>query len=214
MHCRANRWPIPMLDSKGAEGSNRASTVRVRRRFRMACGSTTPSPSAMKLVEPSPVWRNAFLDMARECEDAGEYRYALALQDFDAYLRRIENGRVAQAQREGWIPGTEFWLEDGGSIVACVRLRFWLDAALENEGGHIGYDVRPSMRLRGYGTALLGLALVEARARGIARVRVTCDADNLGSIKVIERNGGTYAGSGVSATTQKLVRQYWIESSS
>jgi predicted acetyltransferase len=152
--------------------------------------------------------------MARECDAAGEHRYALALADFDAYLRKVESGRGTEGHPEGWIPGTEFWLEDHETIIACARLRFWLTPAQEYEGGHIGYDVRPSRRQRGYGTALLGLALVEARGRGISRVRVTCDADNIGSIKVIERNGGSYAGSVVSVETQKLVRQYWIESCS
>jgi predicted acetyltransferase len=96
-------------------------------------------------------------------------------------------------------------------IVGCVRLRLGLTPDLENEGGHVGYDVRPSARRRGYGTTLLRLALVEARALGLERVLVTCDDDNIGSIQVIERNGGVFSGSGVSKKTGKTVRQYWIE---
>jgi predicted acetyltransferase len=165
----------------------------------------------MRLLDPSPLCKSAFLDMARECDSAGEFRYALALRDFEAYLRRIDEGRRTEGLPEGRVPGTEFWLEDRGLIVACARLRFWLTADLENEGGHIGYDVRPSMRRQGYGTALLGLVLLEARARGILRARLTCDADNIGSIKVIERNGGKDAGTGISKESGKSVRQYWIE---
>lgn len=165
----------------------------------------------MRLVMPSAQWQSAFLEMARECESAGDQRYVLALGDFDAYLRKIETGRRGEGLPDGWVPGAEFWLEDDGTIVGCVRLRFGLTPDLEHEGGHVGYDVRPSMRRRGYGTALLRLALIEARARGIRRVRVTCDDDNLGSIKVIERNGGALEGRGVSKETGKTVRQYWIE---
>lgn len=168
-------------------------------------------PSDMRLVMPSAQWQSAFLEMARECEAAGEQRYALALDDFDGYLRRIEAGRRGDGLPDGWVPGTEFWLEHDGRIVGCVRLRFGLTPDLENEGGHVGYDVRPSMRRRGYGTALLRLVLIEARARGIRRVRLTCDDDNFGSIKVIERNGGALAGCGVSKETGRTVRQYWIE---
>ncbi len=164
----------------------------------------------MRLVTPSVQWRSAFLEMGRECESAGDDRYALALRDFEAYLRKVAAGRRSE-DPEGWVPGAEFWLEEGGQIVACARLRLGLTPYLENEGGHIGYDVRPSMRRRGYGTALLRLVLVEARALGIQRVRVTCDDDNVGSIKVIERNGGSLAGYGVSMATGKTVRQYWIE---
>jgi predicted acetyltransferase len=165
----------------------------------------------MRLVAPSTAWGAAFLEMARECEEAGDHRYALALRDFDAYLRKVDAGRRAEQLPEGWVAGTEFWLEDEGRIIACARLRFSLTPDLENEGGHVGYDVRPSMRRRGFGTALLRLLLVEARALGIARVRVTCDDDNIGSIKVIERNGGALAGHGVSKETGKDIRQYWFE---
>jgi predicted acetyltransferase len=165
----------------------------------------------MRLVTPSAQWRSAFLEMVREFETAGEQRFALALRDFDAYLRKVEAGRRSENLPAGWVPGTEFWLEHDGEIVACARLRFELTLDLENEGGHVGYDVRPSMRRRGYGTALLQLVLVEARALGIERVRITCDHDNVGSIKVIERNGGVLAGCGVSKETGKTIRQYWIE---
>jgi predicted acetyltransferase len=165
----------------------------------------------MRLVTPSTEWRTAFVEMARECETAGEQRYALALRDFDAYLRKVESGRRNEKLHEGWVPGTEFWLEHDRQIIACARLRFALTPALEHEGGHVGYDVRPSMRRRGYGTALLRLVLIEAHARGITRVRITCDDDNIGSIKVIERNGGTLAGRAVSREKRKTILQYWIE---
>ena len=165
----------------------------------------------MQLVKPSAQWRTAFEEMAREFGAIGEHRYALALRDFEAYLLTVEAGRRASHLPNGRVPGTEFWLEHDGHVVACARLRFELTPDLEHEGGHIGYDVRPSMRRRGYGTALLRLALVEARALGIGRVRVTCDDDNIGSINVIERNGGTLDGRGISKLTGKAVRQYWIE---
>jgi len=164
----------------------------------------------MRLVTPSTEWQSAFLEMARECQSAGELRYALALDDFDAYLRRVETSRRGDRLSEERVPAAEFWLEDDGMILGCVRLRLGLTPELENEGGHVGYDVRPSARRRGYGTALLRLALVEARALGIERVLVTCDEDNLGSIEVIERNGGVFTGGGVSKKTGKTVRRYWI----
>jgi predicted acetyltransferase len=165
----------------------------------------------VRLIEPAEQWRSAFLDMAGECRAAGDNRYDLALSDFGAYLRRIEDGRRAEGIPPGRVPGTEYWLEDAGAIVACVRLRFRLTPELEREGGHVGYDVRPSMRRRGYGTELLRLALPVIRNNGIARVRITCDADNIGSVKIIERNGGVLAGEEVSDESGKLIRQYWIE---
>jgi len=164
----------------------------------------------VRLVHPSTQWQPAFLEMARECAGAGEHRYALALRDFDAYLRKVEAGRKGELLPEGWVPSAEFWLEHEGRILGCARVRLRLTPALENEGGHVGYDIRPSMRRRGYGTTLLRLAVAQARELGIERVRVTCDDDNIGSVKVIERNGGVLAGRGISEQTGKTVRQYWI----
>ena len=57
-------------------------------------------------------------------------------------------------------------------------------------GGHIGYDMRPSARCRGHATAMLRAALPVAGALGIDQALITCDADNVGSRRVIERNGG------------------------
>jgi predicted acetyltransferase len=176
----------------------------------MARRDSTLRAPKMKLVEPSERWESEFLEMAAEWNTFGETRYAAALNDFRAYLRNIESGR-REALPAGKVPSTEYWLEDGGNIVACVRLRFRLTAGLEQEGGHIGYDVRPTMRRRGYGTHLLRLALPVLREHGIRRVRITCDEDNIGSATIIEKNGGVLSGTGISAESGKRVRQYWIE---
>ena len=149
--------------------------------------------------------------MAQDWLDHGNDRYRLALEDFDAYLARVHRFRDADQIPVGWVPGTEFWLDDSGEVVACTRLRFWLTPSLEIEGGHIGFDVRPSSRGRGFGTAALSLVLPEARRRGLERVRITVDSDNLPSIKIIERNGGILSGEAVSGKTGKPIRQYWID---
>lgn len=166
----------------------------------------------MRLVEPASVWQAAFLDKAREWAASGESRYDLALRDFDAYLEKIERRRRGDDLEPGKVPRVEFWLESEGQILAGVRVRLQLTEALMVRGGHIGYDVRPSMRRRGIGTELLRLALSEARARGIARVLITCDEDNLGSRKVIEHNGGVLAEPIVSSESGERVCRYWIES--
>jgi predicted acetyltransferase len=153
--------------------------------------------------------------MAQDWLDHGIDRYGLALEDFEAYLARAHRFRDAAHVPVDWVPAAEFWLEDdAGEIVGCVRLRFWLTPSLEVEGGHVGYDVRPSSRGRGVGTVALGLALHEARQRGLERVRLTVDSDNLPSIRIIERHGGVLSGDAISVKTGKPIKQYWIDLSS
>ena len=168
------------------------------------------STCPMHLILPSPQWQTAFQDMARDYASAGELRYALALRDFPAFLREVERDH-SHDQPPGRVPALQFWLADGDTLLGRSTLRLQLTAALGLEGGHIGYDVRPSARRRGVGTELLRLTLFEARTRGIARALVTCDSDNLGSRAIIERNRGVLEGESRSKDSGKLVARYWIE---
>jgi predicted acetyltransferase len=169
--------------------------------------------SGLRLIEPSAEWRETFADMAREYLASGDHRYVLGLEDFDRYLSAVARRSKPDASRQDRVPGLEFWLEQGGLLVGGLRLRLWLNSALEHEGGHIGYDVRPSNRRRGYATAALRLGLERARVLGIGRVLITTDSDNEASIKVIERNGGVFNREVTSHESGKLIRQYWIDMS-
>jgi predicted acetyltransferase len=106
-----------------------------------------------------------------------------------------------------WVPHTTLFLfaSDNAIIAANVNIRHRLTPFLREEGGHIGYTVAPTFRRRGVGTALLALTLDALRrgdvtvdietesadeCNGRDCVLVTADADNVGSCKIIERNGG------------------------
>jgi predicted acetyltransferase len=41
---------------------------------------------------------------------------------------------------------------------------------------------------------ILALALEKARQLGIPQARITCDTDYIGSVLIIEKNGGVLAG--------------------
>jgi predicted acetyltransferase len=164
---------------------------------------------ALRLVLPDRCLCNAFIEMAHDYSAAGEPRYELALRDFDAYLNKVRD-KAAPHERAGLVPMREFWLEQRGRLNAVLRLRLWLTAALEQKGGHIGYDVRPSERGRGYGTVLLELGLIEARKCGIAQVLITCDIDNYASARVIEKNGGQRATDSLDEDGA-TIRRYWID---
>ena len=89
------------------------------------------------------------------------------------------------------MPDTTFWLMDDGVPVAFGSLRHRLTDALRETGGHIGYAVDGTKQNRGYGKALLGLMIQEARRMGITEeLLVTVYPDNTASRKVAEANGG------------------------
>lgn len=166
----------------------------------------------MRLQRASPQYLDAFLDCAADYHAAGEDRYDAALADPRAYLGWIQDMEKAETCPPGMVPQTTYWALDGEQrVVACSRLRHGLSPALRREGGHIGYDVRPSERNRGVGTRLLQLTLDEAREHRLTQVLLTCDDDNVASARIILTNGGSEIENSVSDRTGKLLRRFWIQ---
>jgi predicted acetyltransferase len=103
-----------------------------------------------------------------------------------------------------------YWITEGTGpdeeVVGFLALRHSLTAWLLEEGGHIGYSVRPSRRRLGHASRALALAVRRSAELGLDRVLLTCDEDNLASARTIERNGGTYE------DTRNGKRRYWITS--
>jgi len=58
--------------------------------------------------------------------------------------------------------------------------------------GHVGYTILPGHSGNGYASAALAAVLAEARTIGLPFVKITCDADNAASRRIIEKNGGRF----------------------
>jgi predicted acetyltransferase len=110
------------------------------------------------------------------------------------------------------VPSTFLFAFDGSRIVGRVSIRHELNEFLLRVGGHIGYVVVPEFRQQGYATAILHRSLQIAHDElGIGRVLVTCDDDNMGSIRTIEKNGGVLENVITGPELLKPKRRYWIE---
>jgi predicted acetyltransferase len=129
---------------------------------------------------------------------------------FARYLETLEQHARGEHIPPGHVPSTFLFAFDGPSIVGRGSIRHELNDFLLLVGGHIGYTVVPEFRRRGYATEILRQLLTIARERlGLARVLVTCDEDNVGSIRTIEKNGGVLENvvTGLDGTPK---RRYWI----
>jgi predicted acetyltransferase len=58
-----------------------------------------------------------------------------------------------------------------------IAIRHRLTPRLREFRGHIGYEVRPSVRRRGHASAMLAAVLPVAGALGIDPVLITCDEE-------------------------------------
>ena len=131
---------------------------------------------------------------------------------FVRYLEVLAERARGENLPPGHVPSTFLFAYDGSRIVGRVSIRRTLNAFLLRVGGHIGYAVVPEFRRRGYATAMLRLALRVAREQfALDRVLLTCDDDNVGSIRTIEKNGGVLENVVSGPDLAKPKRRYWID---
>ena len=168
----------------------------------------------IRLLPPSRELHASWVEAMREFD--GETLHGFATFGFDieelaapeGFARWLERERQ-QGERalDGFVPATVWWIDDDevpDRILGSIQLRHELNDYLLEEGGHIGFGVRPSARGRGVATEALRLVLDRAQWIGLDRVLVTCDDDNPASRAVIEGAGG------VLEDVRGGVERYWI----
>lgn len=154
-------------------------------------------------------WVDMYGEFGDGAMDGSGYLYGV---DHDLSVHAMTHvviDRRAQAlpdapRPEGHVPCTFRWIAEGEELLGFIAIRHALNDFLLEQGGHIGYAVRPSRRREGVATEALRQALPLAAELGLDRVLVTCDEDNVASRATIERCGGVYEDSRAGK------RRYWI----
>ncbi|MFT4537302.1 MAG: putative acetyltransferase [Saprospiraceae bacterium] len=167
----------------------------------------------MKIVKPSIEYRDTFIDGLKEYQLEGGFPTVDAEERRENFLKYI--GRLHLEFKEGHgdtekIHMEHLWLIDRKKYIGTALLRHQLNDNLLNIGGNITYEIRPSERRKGYGKKILELTLLEAKKRGMVRVLVTCDKDNIASRKIIEANGGIQDTSFFEKGMRIKKLRYWI----
>lgn len=169
----------------------------------------------VSLVTPTLVLQNEYLNFYQEWKESGEDMVPWVISkdpsNFHEMIQFLLDSEKGENLPEGWVPDTTYWLvAENKKIVGAVNIRHQLTEKLLNCGGHIGYGIRPSERQKGYATTLLALALEKAKGLGIQKALVVCDESNVGSEKIIIKNGGT-PDSNYIEEDGKIIKRYWIE---
>ncbi|MBP3701633.1 MAG: GNAT family N-acetyltransferase [Lachnospiraceae bacterium] len=166
----------------------------------------------VRLVKLTKEYKEHLEDMMREWNSTGEkiVPYAIRKNDYHNFDYYLDNLEITQ-ETDGKVPDTTlFCLDvDRNIFVGAVNIRHYLTKEMLVNAGHIGDGIRPTERRKGYATAMIGLALKEAKKLGISRVLMVCDKNNIGSAKSIINNGGVLENEViVNGITEQ---RYWID---
>lgn len=167
----------------------------------------------------------------RQPKNSDEYAHAAFVEEFRAtnekiiprpidpneltfakWFKKITDEAQGINLAENRVQATAYFLvrRAGGKIVGAAHIRHILNDALLRHGGNIGYGVVPSERRKGFAAYMLSQALVKCRELGMERALITCDDNNVGSYKTIEKNGGVLENK-TAEEDGNIIRRYWIE---
>lgn len=109
------------------------------------------------------------------------------------------------------VAATNFWIVVDGEYTGRMSVRHELNDWLRMYGGHIGYEVKVSARKKGIATKALALAIEYCRdVLGLSKLLLTCDDENVASVKTIENNGGELVEKKRDESNNRLSRYYRI----
>ena len=164
----------------------------------------------MELRRPSLEDKEAILEMMAEFEQAqsphdGGFWETEAFF-YEEWLDGNQNQEIGINLPEGWVPAIQLVaFSEKGQAVGFLNLRLCLNDYLLEEGGHIGYSIRPSERGKGYAKEALRQGLQVAKEKNIKKALVTCSTENPASRAVIVANGGVFE------DVRNGVERYWID---
>lgn len=113
--------------------------------------------------------------------------------------------------KPGLVEDTIYWATEADLVVGRIALRHRLSENLKEFGGHIGYEVRPSVRKKGIAKEMLRLVLETPKAQELGQLLLTCAPDNMGSNKTILANGGVLTKTAYVEKWQRETNYYWID---
>lgn len=173
--------------------------------------------SASKLIRPSVEYKDSYLKALEEFHAEGRYLYqdiAILKNSFEDFVKELntEKGYPHQPYQDWVEPVAEtiVWMVKDDDYIGTVDIRHRLNWHLEKWGGHIHFNIRPSMRGKGYGKKMLKKALPIVNYLGIDRALITIAPDNQEAIHIVESCGGILEDETPATEHFPAMRRYWI----
>ena len=164
----------------------------------------------LELRRPNLKDKETILDMMREFEaaDSSHDGGFWSEQDFDyqAWLDYNLDAEIGIGLADNAVPAIQLVsFDEKGRAIGFVHLRLRLNDFLLEQGGHIGYSIRPCERGKGYGKEQLTKALQICQLKNMKQLLLTCKPDNLASRALIMGAGGQLE------DIRQGLERYWID---
>jgi len=112
-------------------------------------------------------------------------------EEYKVWLKASEENAEKKEIEDGWkVPQTTFWFLEDGKPVGFGKVRHFLTEKLLEEGGNVGYGIRPDARNKGLGKQFVGLLKEECKKLGMEKMLLTIRKTNVASRQVALANGG------------------------
>lgn len=174
--------------------------------------------SASKLAKPDLIFEESYLEALAEYQAEGRYEFldpAAIKADFGKFITDINNKDLHMHKPfEDWaepVPETAIWLVKEHKYIGSINIRHRLNWHLEKWGGHANFNIRPSMRGKGFGKKLLQKAMPAMAHLGIDRALLTPEPDNPAAIRVIEFCHGELEDETTATDKFPARRRYWLD---
>lgn len=126
------------------------------------------------------------------------------------YCLNLENKEYAKKLGKAQMKTFLLIRKEDDKIVGALNIRWNLPKKVKLFGGNIGYGIRPTERRKGYNKINLYLGLIEAQKIGLDKVKLVCDASNLGSVRTMEALGAILEKTEIDSYDGVLTSVYWF----
>lgn len=138
------------------------------------------------------------------------------LEDCKTYEEWLDfDNRLLKKYKDKYVPSDVYLAvrKEDNKVVGIIDMRKELSEFLYKYGGNIGYSVLPEERRKGYATEMLRQILLKYKYYKTGKILLTCDKENIGSMKTIIANGGILENEvkdEANLTKSGTIMRYWI----